>query len=160
MNACYTTTKKKKTSHQIDLRKGPIKILDFITELKEKSQKRTANNSQTTPLLLKMYLVRRVLSRKPSKSPALHKKVKLIYNYSETEFQTSTASTTTTRKITRKVAIRLRTNSNLVVDLSQHQTNNFRLGTDLKKKGITINIVLISPQKASQLQGLLERKKS
>ena len=91
MNACYTTAKKKETLHWIDLRKGPIKILDFKTELKEKSLKRTANNSQTTLLLLRVYLARRVLSRKPSKIPALHKKVKLIYNYSETEFQTSTA---------------------------------------------------------------------
>jgi hypothetical protein len=66
----------------------------------------------------------------------------------------------TTRKITRKVAIIFKTNSNLVVDLSQHQTNNFRLGTDLKEKEITINIVRISPQEASQLQGLLEKKKS
>ena len=91
MNACYTTAKKKETLRWIDLRKCPIKILDFKRELKEKSLKRTANNSQTTLLLLRVYLARRVLSRKPSKSPALHKKAKLIYNYSETEFQTSTA---------------------------------------------------------------------
>ena len=91
MNACYTTAKKKETLNWIDPQKGLIKILDFKTELKEKLLMRTTKDSQTTLFLLRVYLARRVLSQKPTKSPALHKKVKLILNYSETEFQTSTA---------------------------------------------------------------------
>ena len=132
MNACYTNVKMNEVPSKIDLRKDPIKTLDCKTELKEKTQRMTEFSSQTIPSLLRIYLARRVLSRRCSKSHASRKKAKLISSYSETELQTSTALTTTTRKIIRKVANRFKTNSTQVVDLLRRLTNNFRLDTDLK----------------------------
>jgi len=58
-------------------------------------------------------------------------KAKLIYSYSETELQTSTAQTTTMRKIISKIAIRFKTNFNLVADHLRRQINSFIIGNDL-----------------------------